>query len=139
MPQLQSYIMLKTPSKLTIRFQRYNYLSDAQNNKIQRKLNAIIRCISKSILASSDSSCLITWHITMTTAMITLSIWILNKHHNIIVEKLHHKRINTEWFHRNKQSSQFNKQCVKWKLIKSTNYIVIFYQLGVSRRFYRCF
>ena len=29
----------KTPSKLNIRFQRYSYFSDAQNNKIQRKFN----------------------------------------------------------------------------------------------------
>ena len=60
--KLESYIMFKTPSKLSIRFQRYTYFSDAQNNKIHRKFNAIIACISKSILASSDSFCLITSH-----------------------------------------------------------------------------
>ena len=63
MPQFQSFIMLKTPSKLSIRFQKYSHFSDAQNNKIQRKLNAIISCISKLILASSDSFFLITSHI----------------------------------------------------------------------------
>ena len=57
----QSYIMLKTPSKLSIRFQRCSHFIDAQINRIQRKLNTII---SKSILASLDSFCLITSHIT---------------------------------------------------------------------------
>ena len=42
MPQFQSYITLKTPSKLSIRFQGYSHFSDAQNNKIQRKVNGII-------------------------------------------------------------------------------------------------
>ena len=45
--------MLKTPSKLSIRFQKYSHFSDAQNNRIQRKLTAIIGSIYKSILASS--------------------------------------------------------------------------------------
>ena len=52
MPQPQSYITLKTPSKLSIQFQR---CSHSQKNKIKIKLNAIIGCISKSIIASSDS------------------------------------------------------------------------------------
>ena len=52
----------KKPSKLSIRFQRYRHFSDAQNIKIQRQLNAIIGCISKLILASSGSFCLITSH-----------------------------------------------------------------------------
>ena len=34
--------LIKLSSKLSIRFQRYRHFSDAQNNKIQRKLNAII-------------------------------------------------------------------------------------------------
>ena len=38
MSPFQSYIMLITPSKLYIRFQRYSYFSNVQN----RKLNAII-------------------------------------------------------------------------------------------------
>ena len=46
----QSYIMLKTPSKLKIRFQRYSYFSNVLNNKIQTKLNTIIGSILKSIL-----------------------------------------------------------------------------------------
>ena len=45
MPQFHSCITLQTSSKLSIRFQRYSYFSDAQNNKIQRKLNAIIGSI----------------------------------------------------------------------------------------------
>ena len=45
MPQFQSYIKLKNPSNLNVRIQRYSYFSDAQNNKIQRKLNAIIGSI----------------------------------------------------------------------------------------------
>ena len=44
-----------------VRSHRYSRFSAAQNNKIQRKLNTII-CL-KSILASSDSFCLITSHI----------------------------------------------------------------------------
>ena len=35
-------------------FQIYSYFSAAQNTKIQRKLNAISGCLSKSISASSD-------------------------------------------------------------------------------------
>ena len=35
MPQYQSFIMLKIPSKLSIRFQKYSHFSDARNNKIQ--------------------------------------------------------------------------------------------------------
>ena len=54
---LQRYITLKPPLKLSIRFQRYSHISDTQNNKIQRELNG---CISKSIIASSDSFFLIT-------------------------------------------------------------------------------
>ena len=52
MLQLQSYITLtlKTPSTLSIWFQRYSHLREAQNNEIQRKLNAIIGFISKSKL-----------------------------------------------------------------------------------------
>ena len=42
----------------------------AQNNKIQRKFNAIICCILKSILASSDSFRLITSHILFTFKMV---------------------------------------------------------------------
>ena len=53
----------KNPSKLNIRFQRYSYFSDAQNKKIQRKLSTIIGSILKSVLASSDSFCLITSHL----------------------------------------------------------------------------
>ena len=34
--------MLKTTTRLNIQFQRYSHFSDAQNNKIQRKLNTII-------------------------------------------------------------------------------------------------
>ena len=59
MLHLQRYIMQKTPSKLNIRIQKYSHFNDAQNNKIQRKLNAIIGSIWKSITASSDSFCLI--------------------------------------------------------------------------------
>ena len=59
MPQFQSCITLKTPSKLSIRSQRCSHFSDVQNSKIQRKLNTIIGSISKSILASSDLFCLI--------------------------------------------------------------------------------
>ena len=48
-----------------VRFQSYSHFSEAPNNIIQRKLNAIIGSILKSILASSDSAfCLITSHIT---------------------------------------------------------------------------
>ena len=35
----------ENPIKIELRFQRYSYFSDAQNNKIQRKLNAIIGSI----------------------------------------------------------------------------------------------
>ena len=52
----------ETPSKLNIWFQRYRHYSAPQNSKIQRKLNTIIGSIWKSILASSDSFCLITSH-----------------------------------------------------------------------------
>ena len=48
-----------TSSKLSIWF---HYFSDAQNNNIQRKLHTIVGSICKSILASSDSFCLIPTH-----------------------------------------------------------------------------
>ena len=64
MPQPQSYITLKTPSQLSIQFQRYSHFSDAQNNRIKIKLNAIIGCISKSMIANSYSFGLITSHFT---------------------------------------------------------------------------
>ena len=57
--------LVETQSKLNVRSQRYSCFSVTQNNKIQRKLNTII-CyiyILKSILASSDSFCLITSHL----------------------------------------------------------------------------
>ena len=58
MPQLQGY-HTENPinSKHTV---PEITISDAQNNKIKIKLNAIIGCISKSIIASSDSFGLIT-------------------------------------------------------------------------------
>ena len=59
MSQPQRYTTLKPPSKLSIRFKRYSNF-DAQNNKIQRELNAIIGCISKSMISCTDSFCLIT-------------------------------------------------------------------------------
>ena len=43
----------------------HSHFSAAQNNKIQRN-NTNICCIYKSILASSDSFCLITSHIMVT-------------------------------------------------------------------------
>ena len=63
MGHIQGYTWLKTPSKLTLWFQRYSRFSGAQNNKIQKKINTIIGCILKSILASYNSFCLITSHI----------------------------------------------------------------------------
>ena len=53
---------MKTPSKLSIRFQRYSHFSAAQNNQIQKKLNPIVGSTYKSISVSSDSFCLITSH-----------------------------------------------------------------------------
>ena len=61
-PHVQSYILLKTPSKLNLWFQRYGHFKCCSEQWIQRKLKAIIRCIWKSILASSDSFSLITTH-----------------------------------------------------------------------------
>ena len=59
--QYLGYIMLKTTTRLNVRFQRYSHFSDVQNNKIQRKLNPIIVSIYKS-----DSFCLITSHLFLT-------------------------------------------------------------------------
>ena len=56
MPQPQSYSTLKTHKN------KHTVPEMAQNNKVQRKLNAVICCISKSIIASSDSFCLTTSH-----------------------------------------------------------------------------
>ena len=55
MPHIESYILVKPPSKLDVWFKRYQHFSASQNKKIQRKLEVIIGCIFKSILASSDS------------------------------------------------------------------------------------
>ena len=55
MPHIESYILVQPPSKLDFRFKRYQHVSAAQNKEIQRKLEVIIDCILKSILASSDS------------------------------------------------------------------------------------
>ena len=68
MHKFQSYIMLKLKLKLDLWIQRYSYFSDAQNIKIQRKLNAIIGSIYKTIIASSDSFCLITSHIFLSSS-----------------------------------------------------------------------
>ena len=70
---------MKIPSKFDLRFQIYHNLSVVQNNKIQRKLNAIIHCILKSILASSDSFCLITSHLekTATNSNKIYDFWII--------------------------------------------------------------
>ena len=48
MPQFQSYIKLKTFSKLGEWFEKYSHLCDVQNSKMQRKLNAIITLLAKS-------------------------------------------------------------------------------------------
>ena len=44
------YSLVKTALKLDLWFQKYHHFNAAQNNQIQRKLNAIIYCILKSIL-----------------------------------------------------------------------------------------
>ncbi len=70
--QSESFVLLKTPSKSDLRFQRYTQFCPAENNKIQRDFHTIIGCISKSIFPTYDSFRLITthillWHFTMTS------------------------------------------------------------------------
>ena len=49
------YVQLKTPSKLNLWFQRYSHFKAAQNNQIQRKVNAIICCYILKILFMCNS------------------------------------------------------------------------------------
>ena len=52
--------LVKTPQGLGNWFQRNKHLKDFTNNINQSKLSALVGCILKTILASSDSFCLIT-------------------------------------------------------------------------------
>ena len=55
--------LMKSPQRLGNWFQRYKELKDWTNNNKQKKLSALFGCTLKTVLASSDSFCLITSHI----------------------------------------------------------------------------
>ena len=82
MPHFQRYSLVITPSRLDLRFQKYHHFISTQNSQIQRKLNAIIYCILKSI-ASSDSFCLITSH--MRTIPLPYSTRVVMSPHIVLV------------------------------------------------------
>ena len=77
----------KTPSNLRIQFQRYSHFSDAPYDKIQRKLNAFIGSIHKSILPSSDSFCFITSQMYLFTKCVCLFVHLFGCQYKYIILK----------------------------------------------------